>query len=195
MTHPSQTAVSAFSPDALAATPIAHHGTIIRPLHAKAEFEACVELQRRVWGFERAEVVPATLLHVVEFVGGLAAGAFDAQGELLGFVFGVSGVRDGMLVHWSHMLAVREDQRDAGLGRALKEYQRSVMGNLGIRRIYWSFDPLMAKNAHLHINRLGAHAVEYVPDMYGSTTSPLHLGLPTDRLIVAMETTPTTDAR
>ncbi|HEX4684247.1 MAG TPA: hypothetical protein VH277_16130 [Gemmatimonadaceae bacterium] len=167
----------------------------IRPLRSTQDFEACVELQREVWGFGQGDVVPSSLLHVVEYVGGIAAGAFGDNGELLGFVFGMSGLRDGELAHWSHMLAVRESHRDSGLGRALKEYQRSAMGAVGIRRIYWSFDPLMAKNAHFNINRLGASVVEYVPDMYGVTSSPLHLGLPTDRLIVAIDTSRTFRSR
>jgi predicted GNAT superfamily acetyltransferase len=162
----------------------------IRTLRTIEECEACVELQRHVWGFEPTDVVPVTLLHVVDYVGGLAAGAFDASGELLGFVFGVSGVRDGELVHWSHMLGVRESARNLGLGRMLKEHQRAALAKLGIRRLFWSFDPLMAKNAYFNFNRLGASVVDYVPDMYGTTASPLHLGLPTDRLVVTTPTSP-----
>jgi predicted GNAT superfamily acetyltransferase len=161
----------------------------IRPLRAMEDCDACVELQRHVWGWDQADVVPATLLHVVDYVGGLAAGAFDSGGELLGFVFGISGVRDGELVHWSHMLGVRESARNIGVGRMLKEHQRAVMAKLGIRRMFWSFDPLMAKNAYFNFNRLGATVVDYVPDMYGATGSPLHLGLPTDRLVVTTSTT------
>jgi chorismate synthase len=163
----------------------------IRPLRTMAECNECVTLQRHVWGFGDSDVVPATLLHVVDHVGGLAAGAFDSSGQLLGFVFGVSGVRDGELVHWSHMLGVRESARNLGLGRMLKEYQRAAMAKIGVRRISWSFDPLMAKNAYFNFDRLGASVVEYVPDMYGATASPLHLGLPTDRLVVTTPTTPT----
>jgi predicted GNAT superfamily acetyltransferase len=70
----------------------------------------------------------------------------------------------------------------------LKEYQRSTLAAVGVTSIYWSFDPLMAKNAYFNINRLGATIVEYVPDMYGMTASPLHLGMPTDRLIVRLDT-------
>lgn len=161
---------------------------VIRPLKTMEDCHACVELQREVWGFNQADVVPATLLHVVEYVGGLAAGAFDPDGQLVGFVFGVNGVRDGELAHWSHMLAVREPARDHGLGRMLKEHQRRVLGELGIRRIFWSFDPLQAKNAYLNLNKLGAVVVDYVPDMYGTTSSPLHLGMATDRLVVSLET-------
>jgi predicted GNAT superfamily acetyltransferase len=161
----------------------------IRPLTTVEDGRACVELQRHVWGWDQADVVPATLLHVVEYVGGLAAGAFDQHGTLLGFVFGISGVRDGQLAHWSHMLGVRETARNIGVGRMLKEYQRTALAALGITKIYWSFDPLMAKNAYFNINRLGAKVVEYVPDMYGTTDSPLHYGLATDRLVVCLETT------
>ena len=132
----------------------------------------------------------ATLLHVVDYVGGLAAGAFDASGALVGFVFGMNGIRDGDLVHWSHMLGVRESARNSGLGRMLKEYQRTTLRDIGVKRIYWTFDPLMSKNAYFNINRLGAEIVEYVPDMYGRTSSPLHLGLPTDRLIACLPTSP-----
>jgi predicted GNAT superfamily acetyltransferase len=39
------------------------------------------------------------------------------------------------------------------------------------------------KNAHFNFNRLGAIAREYRPDLYGITTSPLHRGLATDRLV------------
>jgi predicted GNAT superfamily acetyltransferase len=159
----------------------------VRPIRTNDECHACVELQREIWGFDQAEIVPSTVLHVVEYVGGLVAGAFDAEGTLLGFVFGISGVRDGQLAHWSHMLGVRESARNLGVGRMLKEYQRATLEEMGITRIYWSFDPLMAKNAHFNINRLGASVVEYVQDMYGTTASPLHLGMATDRLIVCLD--------
>ncbi len=161
----------------------------IRPLTSTEDGRACVALQREIWGFEIGDVVPSSLMHVVSFVGGLAAGAFDPDGRLLGFVFGVTGIRDGVLAHWSHMLGVRELARNAGVGRMLKEYQRAALGQLGIVRVYWTFDPLQAKNAYFNLHRLGARVNEYVPDMYGDTGSPLHLGLPTDRLIVSVSTT------
>jgi predicted GNAT superfamily acetyltransferase len=56
---------------------------------------------------------------------------------------------------------------------------------LGVTSILWTYDPLMAANAHFNINRLRARPIEYVPDMYGSNTgSTLHGALPTDRFIV-----------
>ena len=158
----------------------------VRPLTTIGECTACVALQNEVWGF--GDEVPATLLLVAPKVGGVAAGAFAPDGTMLGFVFGISGVRDGELVHWSHMLAVREGARNLGVGRTLKEYQRAELRRLGVARMFWTFDPLVARNAHLNLNRLGARAVEYVPDMYGITDSPLHYGIATDRLIVSCST-------
>ncbi|MBA4158294.1 MAG: hypothetical protein H0X65_12560 [Gemmatimonadetes bacterium] len=157
----------------------------IRPLRSPEEYRACVELQRATWGEQFSECVPPTILKISQRLGGVTAGAFDAKGRLLGFVFGMTGVEKGRLVHWSDMLAVRAEARDLGVGRKLKEFQRDVVRALGVEVIYWSFDPLVARNAHLNLNRLGTQVVEYVQDMYGDTASDLHDGLGTDRFVVA----------
>ncbi len=157
----------------------------IRPLRTTQELLACVELQRATWGDAFSDLVPASILKVSQRVGGVAAGAFDAEGGLLGFVFGLTGIERGRVVHWSDMLAVREDARDLGLGRMLKEYQRSAVRALGGAVIYWTYDPLVARNAHLNFNKLGVCVAEYVEEMYGDTDSELHRGLGTDRFVVA----------
>ncbi len=162
----------------------------IRPLRTTQELLACVELQRATWGDAFSDLVPASILKVSQRVGGVAAGAFDADGRLLGFVFGLTGVERGRVVHWSDMLAVREDARDLGLGRILKEYQRDAVRALGGTVIYWTYDPLVARNAHLNFNKLGVHVVEYVEEMYGATDSELHRGLGTDRFVVAWPVAP-----
>jgi predicted GNAT superfamily acetyltransferase len=129
-----------------------------------------------------------SILKVSQRVGGVSAGAFAPDGALLGFVFGLTGVERGRVVHWSDMLAVRPDARNLGLGRRLKEYQRNAVRALGGTVIYWTYDPLVGRNAYLNFNRLGVRLSEYVDDMYGVTDSVLHGGLPTDRLIVAWPT-------
>lgn len=156
----------------------------IRPFASRGDYDACVRLQREVWGADFADVVPATILMVSQRVGGVAAGAFDADGRLLGFVFGISGLRGGEPVHWSDMLAVRPAARGAGLGKRLKRFQRDQLLERGVRRMLWTYDPLVARNANLNLNGLGAAPVEYVVDMYGDTRSTLHAGLETDRFVV-----------
>ena len=159
----------------------------VRPLRTDAELRACVELQKSTWGADYGEFVPPSILIVAQKIGGVAAGAFDAGGRLLGFVFGMAGVREGRIIHWSDMLAVRPEARDAGVGRRLKEFQRGAALAAGATTMYWSFDPLVARNAHLNFNRLGVRVDEYVEDMYGDSASELHRGLGTDRFIVRWE--------
>ncbi len=167
----------------------------LRVLETLSEHRACVALQREVWSAEFDEIVPASLMLAAGHVGALSIGAYSAAGELVGFVFGLTGQKDGEVVHWSHMLGVRASARDQGIGRGLKECQRSLLARRGIGRMYWTFDPLQARNAHLNLNRLGARVIEYVTDMYGSTQSPLHHAIATDRVVVECSTNPADAAR
>lgn len=169
------------------AAPIA---VAIRPLASLADYAACVALQRVIWG-NAFDIVGATILQISVDLGGIVAGAFDEDHRLVGFVFGLTGLDDDdNVVHWSHMLGVRLDVRDSGVGRKLKEYQRRELARRQIGRMYWTFDPLIAKNAHFNLNVLGATVVRFAPDMYGNTGSALHHDLPTDRLVVVCDTTP-----
>ena len=159
----------------------------IRPLTTPEDYAACVQLQELIWG-AGDETIPAIMLQVSQKVGAVAAGAFDPRGRMLGFVFGLTGLRNGRLAHWSHGLAVRPEARDQGIGRRLKRYQRSRLLAMGVNTMYWTYDPLVARNAHLNLNRLGAEVEEYVVDMYGSNTgSALHGKVPTDRIVIGWE--------
>lgn len=159
-------------------------GVVVRRVETLAEYQDCVAIERETWGADFREYVPATILMVSQKLGGVVAGAFARDGAILGFVFGMAGVMDGRPVHWSDMLAVRDRARGARIGERLKHYQRELARAAGAEAMYWTFDPLVARNAHLNLARLGARVVDYVPNMYGDDTgSPLHGGLPTDRLI------------
>lgn len=162
-------------------------GLTIRHLSSLEDYEACTEFQEEVWGRGFSERVSGALLMIANRIGGLAAGAFDETGMLRGFVFGLTGVVDGELVHWSDMLAVRDGVRDRGLGTRLKWYQRQEMLGLGVKLMQWTFDPLQGRNAHVNLNKLGTVCREYVQNMYGNTDSPLHRGVGTDRLIAVWE--------
>lgn len=157
----------------------------IRPLTSREDLHACVALQYRTWGNTFADVVPPSILQISQRLGGVAAGAFDDRGALLGFVYGMTGVENGSVVHWSDMLAVVPEAQGQGIGRQLKEYQRSVVAKMGAKVIYWTYDPLVARNAHLNLNVFGVRVTEYVQNMYGDSQSPVHSGIGTDRFIVA----------
>ncbi len=155
----------------------------IRHLQGWDELNQCVHLQEHTWGRGFSDRVPATMLHLGQRIGGLAIGAFDDADRMLGFVFGLPGVVNGELVHWSDMLAVHPDHRDRGIGVALKRAQRDALLEKGVQRACWTFEPLEARNAYLNFARLGVTAREYIRDFYGDTDSPLHQIIGTDRLV------------
>jgi chorismate synthase len=166
----------------------------VRALRTLGEFEACVGLQREVWGRTFSDVVPASLVKIGSEVGGIAAGAFTPDGTLVGFVYGLTGVRDGRLTHWSHMLGVVRTHRGMGIGHRLKCFQRDRLLALGIGEMRWTFDPLVAGNAHFNVSLLGARIERYVPDMYGEMGSDLH-AFGTDRVVAFWDLEGSVDAR
>jgi predicted GNAT superfamily acetyltransferase len=155
---------------------------VIRTCHGLEELRACVALQKEVWNFSDTDLVPLRMFVVAARVGGQVMGAF-AGDEMIGFALSVPGTRSGHIYLHSHMLAVRKDHRNGGLGRRLKLLQREEALSRGIELIEWTFDPLEIKNAYLNIEKLGAIARRYNINQYGITSSPLQGGLPSDRLI------------
>ena len=143
---------------------------------------ACFDLQREVWGFSDADLVPIRIFVVAAKIGGQVVGAFDG-GSLVAFALAIPGYRNGHPYLHSQMLAVRQQYRNAGVGRRLKLLQRDDAIARGFELMEWTFDPLEIKNAYLNIVKLGAIARRYNVDQYGITSSPLQGGLPTDRLI------------
>jgi predicted GNAT superfamily acetyltransferase len=157
---------------------------VIRKCHQLDEMRACVALQKEVWNFSDAELVPLRMFVVAEKVGGQVIGAFYGEGgEMAGFALAIPGARGGHSYLHSHMLAVRKQHQNAGLGRRIKLFQRDDALARGFELIEWTFDPLEIKNAYLNIERLGAIARRYAVNQYGITSSPLQGGLPSDRLV------------
>jgi predicted GNAT superfamily acetyltransferase len=154
----------------------------IRKCEALEEMRACFALQQEVWNFAGGELVPVRMFVLATKIGGHVIGAFDRD-ELVGFALAIPGARHGHCYLHSHMLAVREKYRNAGLGRRIKLFQREDALERGFELLEWTFDPLEIKNAYLNIEKLGAIARRYNVNQYGITSSPLQGGLPTDRLV------------
>lgn len=154
----------------------------VRKLDTLEEFRLCIALQREIWGEAELEIVPDTIFVVAQHTGGQILGAWDGE-RLVGFTLSVPGIRNGAPYLHSHMTGVVPEYRDRGVGRMLKLFQREEALSRDIRLIEWTFDPLEMRNAHFNLNRLGAIARRYLPNLYGITTSPLHRGMATDRLM------------
>jgi chorismate synthase len=157
----------------------------IRPLATYAEYMACEQIQRVVWG--EFGVVPHHLLLTAQKNGGLLLGAFDAAAPgapMAGFVFGFLARDARGLKHASHMAAVLPAHRDARIGERLKWAQREHALAQGLERMTWTFDPLISRNARLNIRKLGAVCGTYYPNLYGPEPEDPAGELPSDRFQV-----------
>ncbi|HEX4278122.1 MAG TPA: GNAT family N-acetyltransferase [Bryobacteraceae bacterium] len=157
--------------------------TAIRELSDHADLRETVALQKTIWGFDDADLLPFRMLVVATKIGGQLLGAFDGE-RLIAFCLCIPGLKpDGKIYLHSHMLGVLPEYRNAGLGRQLKLRQKQDALARGIDLIEWTFDPLELKNAYFNIERLGAVVRHYVRNQYGISSSLLHGGIPTDRCV------------
>jgi predicted GNAT superfamily acetyltransferase len=154
----------------------------LRNLETLPEFREILRLQKEIWGFSDLELLPVRLFVVVHKVGGQIIGAFDGD-RMIGFLCAIPGARQGETHLHSHMMGVESSYRNLGIGRMLKLAQREEALSRGIGLVEWTFDPLEIKNAYFNVERLGAVVRRYVLNQYGTTTSHLHGGLPTDRCV------------
>lgn len=163
----------------------------IRSLETMQEMVQVEELQLQVWPGSERDVVPGHILITLAHNGGTLLGAFDGD-EMVGFVLGFPGFEvenpeqepTSLLKHCSHMLGVAPDHQGSGIGMALKLAQRLEVATQGLQLITWTFDPLLSKNAHLNIRRLGGLARTYVRDAYGAMRDDLNQGVASDRFLL-----------
>ena len=165
---------------------------VYRDLTTLEDYAQVVDLERVIWGPGYDEVVPVPILAVTVLRGGILVGAFEegeaprpgkAAGRMIGFVYSLPGIKDGKPTQWSHMLGVLPEFRNDGIGHQLKLIQRDRALAIGVDLIEWTYDPMQALNAHLNFTKLGVVVEEYEINVYGTSSSPLHAGNPTDRFV------------
>lgn len=161
----------------------------IRTLEDFADQELARELFDEIWPSESGGTqINANFLIALTHGGSYLAGVFDpkASGEkLVAAAFAFPAIDEsGRLFLHSHMAAVRPGLRNQGLGTALKEHQRQWALSRKFEYIGWTFDPLVARNAKLNIEKLGAEVSEYLVDFYGAMSDSINSGDATDRLFV-----------
>lgn len=162
----------------------------IRELSGIAEYTQAEALQRLVWD-DPSTVIYAHMLISLGRNGGSVLGAFDGD-ILIGVLISYLGLEDpegdrpamANLKLVSQRMAVMPAHRDAGIGYELKVAQRKLAQRLGIRLVTWTFDPLISRNAHLNIRKLGAIVREFHRDIYGAGPGPLTTFGSSDRLLV-----------
>lgn len=159
----------------------------IRILETPEEMTWLEDLQRLVWPGSDADILPGHVLLTFAHNGGLVLGAFH-QEQLVGLLVGFPGLYqlpDGpQPKHCSHELGVHPDYQNAGIGFALKRAQWQMLRKQGLALATWTYDPLLSRNAHLNIARLGAVCNTYLPNLYGPMRDGLNAGLDSDRFQV-----------
>jgi predicted GNAT superfamily acetyltransferase len=166
--------------------------TTIRECTTIEEFDRCVALQREAFGLPDLELSPRRHLIVSRQAGGWTLGAFVAD-RMVGFVHHLAAVRgNNEIFGYSHVMAVAKDYQNKGVGARLKWAQRERALHEGRKLIKWTWDPMMARNAHFNLNRLGAVVETYLENFYGvdygaDRPDDDRPGLPSDRLSATWE--------
>ena len=157
----------------------------IRDLTTIDEFRQVVDLEKAIWGYtDQGDLVTVPVFIFTVHRGASLIGAFDPSGHMVGFAYGVVGMKGGRPMLWSHMAGVLPEHR-GGLGHQLKLVQRERALAQGFDLIEWTFDPMQAMNAHFNFAKLGGVVEEYAENFYGESTSALHRGTPTDRVVLS----------
>ena len=158
-------------------------GVIIREPREPREFEAIEEIQRDAWGMNDIDIVPYRIIIAIHEAGGFVNIAFKGS-EAIGFALGFLGERNGKKYLHSHQLGVKRKYWGRGIGFKLKLAQRKWAISKGISLIKWTFDPLLARNAHLNFSKLGVINNEYHVNLYGVMRDKLNYGMESDRFYV-----------
>lgn len=158
---------------------------VVRAVTEAREMPALEDVQILAWGNTDRDVVPGTMFRISAATGGVVLAAYPHGSDVpFGLAYGFPALREGVLWHHSHLLAVSPEWRGSGAAVALKLAQREAALEQHLTRMTWTFDPLVARNARLNLGKLGARAVSYHPAWYD-----LGGEVPADRLMIEWDLT------
>ncbi|MFC7789214.1 GNAT family N-acetyltransferase [Microbacterium sp. MAHUQ-60] len=156
----------------------------IRELPAVDEQADAIRLLTDIW--KRAPEnppVPPELLRAMSKAGNYIAGAYDGE-ALIGVAIAFHMNPERHALH-SHIAGISPAHVGRSAGFALKQHQRAWALAQGIDTIEWTYDPLVARNAHFNIAKLGAQAEEYLANFYGEIADGVNNDDETDRILVS----------
>lgn len=161
----------------------ARAGVVIRELREIGEFEQVYRLFDEIWHPEPANVpVTVELMAGFAHTGNYVAGAF-AGDALVGASVGFLASGEALHSHVTGAVIGR------GVGYALKLHQRAWCRERGLARITWTFDPLVRRNAHFNLVKLGARPEAYLTEFYGAMADAINEGDASDRLLAVWRVT------
>lgn len=169
------------------AGPPAPPGVVIEPAAGVADCAALIDAFNRIWEAGPDHSVIDLVTVVAMATSGSPVTVARVGGEVVGGTVGFFGPPGGPL--HSHIAGVLADLAPAGTGLALKLDQRERCLALGLTRMTWTFDPLIARNARFNLVKLGARAAAYLPDHYGVMRDTVNRGQASDRVLVEWDLT------
>lgn len=181
-----ETAGPPLPPALIQATRASEHAEVEIASLDGSEVESVERIIAAVWGPQLT--VPSSLLRGLAHAGNVLLVAHSRSGDPLGFCLGYLGWADGFHLH-SHMTAVVPGQQSAGVGYALKLWQRFVCIKNSIDEIRWTYDPMIARNAYFNLVKLGAQVRAFLPDFYAGMNDRINAGDHADRFEVSWRLT------
>ena len=157
-------------------------GVRLRELLDLPELVKVVDLFATIWGRRDNAPVTVELLRAFTKAGNYVGGAFEGD-TLVGACVGFFHAPAEDALH-SHIAGVSSAATGRSVGFALKLHQRAWALSRGVSEIAWTFDPLVSRNAHFNLVKLGAVPVEYLPNFYGSMPDGINGADDSDRLLV-----------
>jgi predicted GNAT superfamily acetyltransferase len=157
-------------------------GIDIRPLITVDEVFAASQVLADVWGGDRGGM-PPNLLRALAHSGNYAVGLYDGD-RMVGASVAFFAEPAARSMH-SHITGVLPEHQAHGLGRVLKHHQRAWALERGVGHITWTFDPLVARNAHFNLRVLGTRVEGYLVNHYGPMDDGVNRGDETDRVMVS----------
>ncbi|MFF6995897.1 GNAT family N-acetyltransferase [Streptomyces sp. NPDC008313] len=161
------------------------NGFTIRGLHLKEDFDAVSLLYAGIWGSEPgSSPLSAEAMRALAYAGNYVAGAYE-DSRLVGASVAFFGEPIGISLH-SHITGAVMGR---GVGLALKTHQRQWAMVRHLRRITWTYDPLIRRNAYFNLVKLGARPKEYLTSFYGAMDDAINSGDESDRVLAVWDLT------
>ena len=157
---------------------------MISELHELEDMRELEQVFSAVWERPGEPPFSSDLMRALAHSGNYVVGAHE-QGRLVGGLVGWLGGTPPHELHMhSHILGVVADSQVRGLGFELKQHQRRWCLERGIKVVEWTFDPLVRRNAHFNLTKLGAQAHQYLVNFYGEMVDGLNAGEESDRILI-----------
>jgi len=156
----------------------------IKELDNMPQMHELAELFATIWGRLGEPPIDSSTLRALSHSGNYVVGAFSEERMVGGLIGWLGGHPPGDLHLHSHVLGVLPGSEAHGVGFQLKQHQRTWCMDRGVTSIEWTYDPLVRRNAHLNLVKLGADAVEYLVNFYGPMDDGINTDEESDRVLV-----------